>query len=78
MKLGRIIGFVFAWVSVHFVASHLYVAWCLPRSFSGYAMSPFQIAAPHCSTLRWVIHTTGDRVLLVWTSLSVFLNQLGA
>jgi hypothetical protein len=78
MKLGRILLFIVGWVSVHYLASHAYVLWCLPRTFSGYSMSLFMIPSPHCSSLRWLINVTGDRVLLVWTSLSVFLNQLGA
>ena len=65
------------WILAHYVSSHLYVSWCVPRTVIGFVISPFLIPAPHCQALRWAIYNGGTNVMTMWGALSLWvLNKV--
>lgn len=69
----NICGIYLLWVVVHFVSSHLYIRFCSPSTFTGFLMSPFMAAAPHCQALRWAIYNGGNNIVSMWLILGVWL-----
>lgn len=61
------------WILLHFGASHLYIHLCVPNTFQGLIYSPFYAPAPHCTALRWVIHTGGNTISTMWILAGLFL-----
>ena len=66
-------GIYFLWVIMHYIASHLYVYWCVPATIVGIIMSPFLVPAPHCYGLRWAIYHGGNSIIAMWTIIGVWL-----
>jgi hypothetical protein len=77
----KISGVYLLWILMHFVASHLYIKFCVPSSFFGFIISPFMTASPHCQGLRWIIYTGANTINNMWvilgTWLCSYLIQLG-
>lgn len=77
----KISGIYLLWIVLHFVASHLYIKFCVPSSFFGFIISPFMTASPHCQGLRWIIYTGANTINNMWvilgTWLCSYLIQLG-
>jgi hypothetical protein len=66
-------GLYLLWVSMHYIASHLYVHWCVPATLVGLIMSPFMVPAPHCFGLRWLIYQGGNSIMVMWSIVGVWL-----
>lgn len=66
-------GIYFLWIAMHFVASHLYVRWCVPASITGLIMSPFLATAPHCYGLRWLVYNGGNSIIVMWSFIGTWL-----
>jgi len=66
-------GIYLLWVVVHFVSVHMYIRFCTPSTFTGFLMSPFMAAAPHCQALRWCIYNGGNSIVSMWMTLGVWL-----
>jgi hypothetical protein len=66
-------GIYILWVLTHYVASHLYVSWCVPATFVGFIASPFLIPAPHCQALRWAVYTGGNSIMAMWGAFGLWL-----
>ncbi len=66
-------GLYLLWVSMHYIASHLYVHWCVPATLVGLIMSPFMVPAPHCFGLRWLIYQGGNSIIVMWSIFGVWL-----
>jgi hypothetical protein len=66
-------GIYIAWIFIHFIASHLYVQWCVPATVVGFLLSQFLVPAPHCYGLRWVIYYGGNSIIAMWTFVSIWL-----
>ena len=54
------------WIISHYIASHLYVKFCVSATIMGFITAPFLIPAPHCQGLRWVIYTGGEKIFAMW------------
>jgi hypothetical protein len=61
-----IYGIYFIWTILHFLASHLYIKFCVPFSFIGLVVSPFMTATPHCQGLRWLIINGANMINNMW------------
>jgi hypothetical protein len=61
------------WVVIHFVSVHMYMRFCTPSTLTGFLMSPFMAAAPHCQALRWSIYNGGNSIVSMWMTLGVWL-----
>ena len=66
-------GIYIAWICIHYIASHMYVTWCLPFTIAGFVLSPFLIPAPRCYGLRWIIYNGGNSIVSMWALLSTWL-----
>lgn len=65
--------FYFAWILLHFGASHFYTLHCTPLTIKGLFLSPFQVMTPQCVASRWVVNNGGNVITLMWTFLGVYL-----
>ena len=59
-------GIYLVWIILHFIASHLYVKFCVPASFLGLVVSPFLTTTPHCQGLRWIIYNGANTINNMW------------
>ena len=71
----KIVCLYFAWISLHYFASHLYVKICTPYTFFGFIMAPFIAPTPQCQALRWIIYNGGNNIILMWSYIGVWLLQ---
>ncbi len=61
------IGYYLLWIALHYAAANLYVYFCTPTTLYGVLTSPFMVATPHCSALRWMISEGSNTVLTMWS-----------
>lgn len=61
------------WICLHYASVHLYVYFCAPASFTGFILSPFQVALPHCRALRWTSQNGVDVVNSMWIVVGTWL-----
>ena len=66
-------GIYLMWITLHYVAAHLYIHWCVPATLTGLIMSPFLVPAPHCFGLRWIIYQGGNSIIVMWSIISIWL-----
>ena len=71
--VSKICGVYFAWIALHYSASHLYVKLCVPDTLFGFLMSPFMTATPHCQGLRWVVTNGASMINNMWIVLGGWL-----
>jgi hypothetical protein len=65
------------WITIHYMATHLYTHLCTPLTFTGYFLSPFFVNAPHCQGLRWCIVHGAESINIFWLILgSWFTTKL--
>jgi hypothetical protein len=69
----NISGIYLIWVLLHYVASHLYITFCVPKTIYGFIMSPFMIPAPHCQGLRWIVYNGSNIITNMWVVLGTWL-----
>ncbi len=62
----NISGIYLLWILLHYVASHLYIKFCVPCSLFGFIMSPFMTATPHCQGLRWIVYNAANMINNMW------------
>ena len=65
-RIRLLVGMYAGWIVLHYVASHAYAELCVPMSIRGIAISPFLIATPHCTALRWCIGEGASIVSSMW------------
>ena len=66
-------GLFLLWVVIHFVATQLYVYYCVPLTFMGFIMSPLMVAAPHCCAFRWCIINGANNISTMWVVFGTWL-----
>jgi hypothetical protein len=71
--VSKICGVYFAWIALHYSASHLYVKLCVPDTLYGFLMSPFMTSTPHCQGLRWVVTNGVSMINNMWIVLGGWL-----
>ena len=62
------------WVSLHYVASQLYIEWCVPKTVFGFLASPFITSTPQCQSLRWVIYNGANMISNMWLVLGTWIT----
>lgn len=65
-EIAKIVGIYLMWITLHYVASHLYVRLCVPLTWLGFILSPFTAVSPHCQGLRWVLYNAGLTISNMW------------
>ena len=73
IKIG---GIYFVWILLHFCASHFYVHYCIPATFTSFLMSPFVTPMPVCRGLRWLIYTGGNNIDSMWIVFAKSMSNL--
>lgn len=68
-------GIYLVWITLHFIASHLYVKFCVPASFLGFIVSPFLTTTPHCQSLRWIIYNGANTINNMWVIIGTWLSS---
>jgi hypothetical protein len=66
-------GVYLLWIFLHFIASHLYINLCVPKTVLGFIMSPFMTATPHCQGLRWIVYNAANMINNMWIILGTWL-----
>jgi hypothetical protein len=61
------------WILLHYMASQLYIQFCVPRTFFGFFMSPLMTATPHCQSLRWVVYNAANVINNMWVILGTWI-----
>jgi len=67
--------FYLAWCTAHHIAPYFYIYFCTPYTLWGIIISPFMVAAPHCTGLRWVIYEGGNTINAMWISFAVYITS---
>jgi len=68
-------GTYFAWISLHYVAAHLYTTYCVPGTIMGFILAPFTATMPHCQGLRWIVYYGGSSINSMWIMLGMWLSK---
>ena len=71
-SIRKICGIYFAWIALHYAATHLYVYACTPGTLYGFAIAAFLAPTPHCQALRWLIYTGGNNIGAMWILLGAW------
>jgi hypothetical protein len=69
----NISGIYILWVFLHYIASHLYINFCVPKTLYGFILSPFMIPTPHCQGLRWIVYNGANIINNMWIVLGTWL-----
>lgn len=69
----EICGIYILWILLHYIASHLYIQFCVPLTIRGFLMAPFLTPTPHCQALRWAIYTGANAINSMWAVLGVWM-----
>jgi len=63
----------FCWVSIHYMAAHLYTRLCCPLTVFGVALSPVMTMTPHCQAIRWCIFQGALSINSMWITLGTWV-----
>jgi hypothetical protein len=69
----KVSGIYLLWILFHYGASHLYVELCVPKTITGFVMSPFMASTPHCKGLRWIIYNAANVINNMWIILGTWI-----
>jgi hypothetical protein len=54
------------WITVHYLASHLYPQFCAELSVYGFITSAIYVMTPHCRALAWLKTTSAIAIENMW------------
>ena len=66
LKIFKLISIYLCYIIFHYLASHLYIDFCVPSTIIGFIQSPFVAVLPHCQALRWIIYKGGNNLSIMW------------
>ena len=69
----KVSGVYLLWICLHYIASHLYIKFCVPTTIIGFLMSPFMTATPHCQGLRWIVYNAANMINNMWIVLGAWI-----
>ena len=69
----EVTGIYLVWIVLHYIASHLYIKFCVPDTVTGFLLSPFMTATPHCQGLRWLMYNGANMINGMWIVLGTWL-----
>lgn len=64
------------WITLHYIASHLYIYLCVPKTIWGFIASPFMSVTPQCQSLRWIIYNGANVINNMWIGLGSWFSAL--
>ena len=65
-----------SWILVHYMASHMYIYFCVPKGIYGIFASFVLSPSMHCHALRWAIYNGGIHISLIWILLGSVVVKL--
>jgi hypothetical protein len=68
-------GYYLIWVTLHYLAVHLYPTYCAPLTMVGFILSPFMVSAPHCMAMRWLINEGSNVIVTMWVAIGAYAIQ---
>ena len=68
-------GYYIMWIALHYAAIHLYPTYCAPLTISGFILSPFMVAAPHCIAMRWLATEGANVIVTMWVAVGAYAIQ---
>ena len=72
---GIVYGIYMIWILLHFAATHLYVSFCVPFTFTGLVLSPIIMTNSYCVALRWIIYNAGHQIRNMWITVSTYITN---
>lgn len=66
MSLQWTIAIYVSWLLLHYGAAHAYTYFCVPLTWKGLFISPFIVPTFHCTSLRWMVYTGGNKIISMW------------
>ena len=63
------------WITLHYVAVHLYPTYCAPLTMVGFILSPFMVSAPHCIAMRWLVTEGSNVIVTMWFAIGAYAIQ---
>jgi len=64
------------WICLHYFSAHLYIKFCVPSTLTGFIMSPFMVATPHCQGLRWIVYNAASVINNMWIILGAWIYSM--
>ena len=71
-----IFGYYLMWITLHYLAVHLYPIYCAPLTITGFILSPFMVSAPHCVAMRWLVTQGANVIITMWVAIGAYAIQL--
>ena len=68
-------GYYLMWITLHYLSVHLYPTYCAPLTITGFILSPFMVAAPHCVAMRWLITEGASVIVTMWVAVGAYAIQ---
>ena len=68
------IGMYMLWVTLHYIAAHLYKNHCAPSGFWGFLLSPLMASTPYCTGLVWILQNSVIKFMAIWTIIGSWVN----
>ena len=68
-------GYYLMWITLHYLAIHSYPMYCAPLTISGFILSPFMVAAPHCIAMRWLATEGANVIVTMWVAVGAYAIQ---
>ena len=72
-EVRSLIAFYLLWIFIHHISAHVYIYFCTPNTIYGIFTSPFMVAAPHCTAIRWVMYEGGQMITTMWISFGTYI-----
>ena len=69
-------GYYLMWITLHYLAVHLYPIYCAPLTITGFILSTFMVSAPHCVAMRWLITQGANVIITMWVATGAYAIQL--
>ena len=73
--LYSLFGYYIMWISLHYLAVHLYPNYCAPFTVMGFILSPFMVSAPHCIAMRWLVVEGSNVIVTMWVAVGAYAIQ---
>ncbi len=68
-------GYYLMWITLHYLAVHLYPTYCAPLTMVGFILSPLMVSAPHCIAMRWLVTEGSNVIVTMWVAIGAYAIQ---
>ena len=70
-----IFGYYLMWITLHYLAVHMYPMYCAPLTIIGFILSTFMVSTPHCIAMRWLITEGSNVIVTMWLAIGAYVIQ---